>query len=341
MRTERIARILLLAVVGAAAIFPFAWQRLTAGRAPTELVLNAEMPENGGWQPEVIEAEVGKPLRLRITSSDVQHSFAVAQMDMQPVQVAPGEWKDVELIFDQPGKYVYYCTRWCGPEHWRMRGSIEVSGPSSGVPTAVSQPLFLALNIDVDAAHPAAQTPAEPPSAENGAELQALLPAYALDRQTYLSSSPAELWARLRAEPILAEHPDGHIWDAVAWVWRSQTNAEEIESGRALFAENCAACHGETGTGDGVMLRDLPPFEHSDMLSGHARTRPPDLTNPAITLGASPALLEGKIIRGGMGTGMPMWGNIFTRPQIDALVSYLYTLVDFNAPPMDMPAHTP
>lgn len=341
MRTERIARFLLVAVVGAAAIFPFAWQRLAAGQSQATLVLNAAMPENGGWQPEVIQAEVGKPLHLRITSNDVQHSFVVAQMDMQPVQVAPGEWKDVELQFDQPGKYVYYCTRWCGPEHWRMRGSIEVSGAGSGVPTAVSQPLYLALNIDVDAPHMAAQTPAAPPAAQHGTEMQAGLPAYALERQTYLSSSPAELWARLRAEPTLTEHSDAQLWDAVAWLWNRQTNAAQIEEGRARYAENCAACHGETGKGDGVMLRDLPPFEHGDMLSGHARTRPPDLTDPAVTLGASPALLEGKIIRGGMGTGMPMWGNIFTQTQIDALVSYLYTLVDYHAPAQEMPGHTP
>jgi mono/diheme cytochrome c family protein len=42
-------------------------------------------------------------------------------------------------------------------------------------------------------------------------------------------------------------------------------------------------------------------------------------------LGASPALLQGKILRGGMGTGMPMWGSIFTEEEIEALVAYLYT----------------
>jgi mono/diheme cytochrome c family protein len=43
-----------------------------------------------------------------------------------------------------------------------------------------------------------------------------------------------------------------------------------------------------------------------------------------VLLGASPALLEGKITRGGMGTGMPYWGPIFTREQIQALALYLY-----------------
>jgi len=345
MKTETIAKIFLLTVVGAAAIFPFAWQHLTAApsaAAPT-LVIEAAMPENGGWQPEVISAQVGVPLHLRITSSDVQHSFVVAQMEMQPVQVAPGEWKDVELTFEQPGKYTYYCTRWCGAEHWRMRGVIEVSGEASGenVPTEIAQPLYLALNMDVDAPHMAASTPPAAPDLAHGAELLAKLPAYTLERQTYLISSPAALWQRLRDDTALAEHSDAHLWDAVSAAWQSQTSPQQIETGRALFAENCAACHGESGQGDGVILRDLPPFEHETMMSGHGRTRPPDLSDPAVTLGASPALLEGKIIRGGMGTGMPMWGNIFTQPQIDALVGYLYTLVEYDAPATEMPAHTP
>ncbi len=42
-------------------------------------------------------------------------------------------------------------------------------------------------------------------------------------------------------------------------------------------------------------------------------------------LGASDAILEGKIIRGGMGTGMPYWGPIFTAEQIQSLVDYLWT----------------
>jgi mono/diheme cytochrome c family protein len=43
-------------------------------------------------------------------------------------------------------------------------------------------------------------------------------------------------------------------------------------------------------------------------------------------LGASSALLAGKILRGGMGTGMPNWGAILTDDQVGALVAYLWTL---------------
>jgi mono/diheme cytochrome c family protein len=52
---------------------------------------------------------------------------------------------------------------------------------------------------------------------------------------------------------------------------------------------------------------------------------PVDFTDPRRMLGASPALLQGKILRGGMGTGMPMWGSIFTEEQIWDLIAYLYS----------------
>ncbi len=54
--------------------------------------------------------------------------------------------------------------------------------------------------------------------------------------------------------------------------------------------------------------------------------RPANLADPKRMLGASPALLQGKILRGGMGTGMPSWGPIFTEDQTWKIVSYLYTL---------------
>lgn len=88
------------------------------------------------------------------------------------------------------------------------------------------------------------------------------------------------------------------------------------------------------------MVRGLPVWDPSSHASGetvHQPTgeglvSPPNFTDPNVLLGASPALLEGKIIRGGMGTGMPYWGPIFTSKQIEALVGYLYT---FAWPPPD------
>lgn len=328
---EKLARIFVILLALGAGALPFVWPVFTGGGSQAgTVVLHARMPQNGGWGVETISARVGEPLHLRLTSDDVVHSFSVAQMVMQPVTITPGEWQDVTLVFDRPGKYIYYCDRWCGSEHWRMRGTIEVSGGQpQGVPTAVSEPLYLALGIDVDAPHPAENVPPVKPMAENGAKLAAVLPENVLDEKTYRSSRPAGLWARLRNEPSLLQYSDGDLWATVAWLWQRQTTPAQLAAGQELFARECAACHGETGRGDGVMVRGLPEYSPHAVMSGHGKTRPPDLTDPRNTLGASPALLEGKLLRGGMGTGMPMWGNILSQPQLDALVSYLYTLVDY------------
>jgi hypothetical protein len=58
---------------------------------------------------------------------------------------------------------------------------------------------------------------------------------------------------------------------------------------------------------------------------GSALLPPKDFTDPQQMLGASSALLQGKIIRGGMGTGMPYWGTIFTDEEIEALIDYIWT----------------
>ena len=52
---------------------------------------------------------------------------------------------------------------------------------------------------------------------------------------------------------------------------------------------------------------------------------PANLADPERMLAASPALLQGKILRGGMGTGMPSWGPIFTDEQTWNLVAYIYS----------------
>ena len=55
------------------------------------------------------------------------------------------------------------------------------------------------------------------------------------------------------------------------------------------------------------------------------RQTPANFTDAKRMLGASPALLQGKILRGGMGTGMPSWGPIFTQKQTWDLIDFLYS----------------
>jgi mono/diheme cytochrome c family protein/plastocyanin len=351
MKREWIARIFLFLLlvaagfIGALAVGP----RLgLPGLTPAvDVELHARMPENGGWSVSEIQARVGQPLHLRLTSDDVMHSFAIGQSDQAPIDLLPGEWHDATLVFDKPGRYTFYCTRWCGSNHWRMRGTIVVTGSASAAanPTA-EKPLYLRLGLDIDAAHTAQQTPRQAPSAERGAQWAERLPASLRSRDTYLTHSPAGLWLRLRAESSLNDRSDADLWDAVAYLWAQQTTPAALAEAKDLYAANCAACHGETGQGDGVMVEGLPRYEpgsrhaspslgngamdgaaaSDESTTGDMRlSAPPDFTDPRNLLGASPAQLEGKMLRGGMGTGMPYWGPIFTPTQMDALIAYLYT----------------
>jgi mono/diheme cytochrome c family protein len=119
-------------------------------------------------------------------------------------------------------------------------------------------------------------------------------------------------------------------WDVIAYLWQSNTTQESLSGGKQLYTQNCAACHGENGAGDGVFADDLKATGDSSAqnMSGAQDMRmqsPANFIDPTRILGASPALLQGKILRGGMGTGMPMWGAIFTEEQTWDLIAYIYS----------------
>ncbi|MFZ5922234.1 MAG: c-type cytochrome [Chloroflexota bacterium] len=287
------------------------------------VTLHARMPESGGWTPADLTVEAGQPLRLRLTSDDVLHGFALGQSDQPAVDVEPGKMTEVTLTFDRPGTYTFYCTRWCGPNHWRMRGTITVTGEEAEEP--VAPPLYVQLGLDIDAAREAQVIPAGQPSAKRGKELVEQLPIIQLP--TYRTHSPEAAWQDLRSDPAAASFTDRQLWDVVAFIWQSNTTPQALAEAERLYAQNCAACHGESGGGDGIFNGGQAQVqdEAGGMPSGHETVAPTDFTDPVRMLSASPAVLQGKILRGGMGTGMPMWGSIFTEDQTWALVSYLYT----------------
>lgn len=298
---------------------------------PGVVDLHARMPENGGWSQEAIRGQVNVPMVIRLTSDDVVHGFAVGKKYLPDVEVFPGKYSQTELVFDQPGEYTFYCTRWCGANHWRMRGKIIIDGPAPGPRPTLKPPDFITLNLDLDVPHLAQILPSVKPSAEWPVAVDAKDFAQ-LAGETVWITSLEQQWKDLRADPRTASLEDREIWNMVAWATTQQGNSDWQAQARDLYRQNCLACHGESGRGDGVMMRDLPPMNHDHM--GGEATRPPDFSDPAVILGASPALLEGKIIRGGMGTGMPNWGDILTREQIRSLVLYI---VSFQMDMVDKP----
>jgi mono/diheme cytochrome c family protein/plastocyanin len=320
-RSELVARIIIITgVLLTIAAATYMWRRTP--------LIHAHMSEEGGWTPDTIRAKAGEPLQLHFTSDDVMHGFAVGQMDMKAVDIEPGKVTDVTLTFHKPGVYTFFCTRWCGVNHWRMRGTIEVTGdPSASADASVKIPLYVSLGLAIDGPHESPAIPEMQPHAIRGKELANNLD---LDQlvapELYKSSSPYQIFQQLGSAPL----SDSEKWDVVAYLWQTSTAPEGIANGKKLYGQNCAACHGENGAGDGVFADDIAAAGEASMqsMSGAMDSMmqtPADFTDPKRMLGASPAVLQGKILRGGMGTGMPMWGSIFTEEQIWDLVGYLYS----------------
>lgn len=108
-----------------------------------------------------------------------------------------------------------------------------------------------------------------------------------------------------------------------------QTASTAAISGSDLFYNNCAACHGVTGKGDGPMGQVL-------------RVRPADLTTLAKRTGGKfPAaevyqMIDGRnpAVRGHGGPDMPVWGDVFAakgstasvKDRVNALVKHIETL---------------
>lgn len=317
-RAELISRLLIVAglvlAVGAPLLL---WMRTP--------LIHVSMAEDGGWNPDTVKAEVGEPLELHLTSDDVVHGFAVGQMDMESVDVLPGKVTDLTLTFDKPGSYTFYCTRWCGLNHWRMRGTIEVSGSPSNTDSP-SVPLYVTLGMDIDAPHESPVIPSTRPSAVSGQLLAASLDLSSLSSSDfYKENSPYQVFEALSSTSL----SDSERWDLVGHVWEANTTPESLANGKTLYTQNCAACHGENGAGDGVFADDIAAAGEASMQtmagSNMMMQTPADFTDTARMFGASPALLQGKILRGGMGTGMPMWGSIFTDEQIWDLIAYIYS----------------
>lgn len=93
--------------------------------------------------------------------------------------------------------------------------------------------------------------------------------------------------------------------------------------GAALYARNCAACHGDTGGGDGWNAANLPvtPTAHAD--AGLMSARPDDSLYDAIFAGGY--VLDRSPL-------MPAFGEYFTTEQIRALVAHIRDLCDCTQP---------
>jgi mono/diheme cytochrome c family protein/plastocyanin len=308
----------------------------------------AAAPEAGGFRPDTIRLAAGETVRLRFSVPDVTHGIAIGPgLGIDLGHVDPGQVKEVEVAFDRPGRYTLYCNSWCSPNHWRMRAVVEVYDPQNpGALPAADAPdpvleSLAARGVDIDAPHPADAAPAgRPPSgpkwlsAARGSQvlerLGAQIPPELADPAWRRAHSPVDAWARLVDTGL--SHAEA--WDAVASLWLTGLDAERRQAAATLYAKNCAACHGERGDGRGPGADALAAqgiggqgdrgAEHAAMsMAG----QPAAFAEPGTMLGGTGEVYYAKLRRGGMGTGMPSFGPIFTPQETWLLVDYLWTFV--------------
>ena len=84
--------------------------------------------------------------------------------------------------------------------------------------------------------------------------------------------------------------------------------ADAAEAGAVIFKNNCAACHGEQGHGDGPAGLALDP-------------KPKDLPSLAATVGED--YLFWRVSVGKLGTSMVGWKGILTDDQIWQVVTFI------------------
>ena len=94
------------------------------------------------------------------------------------------------------------------------------------------------------------------------------------------------------------------LLDALA---RSTT---EVNAGKAVFAEQCAVCHGPGGAG----------------------TIGPNLTDDAWILGGAPVAIHTTITQGVMDKGMPAWGASLGPASVRQVTAYVLSLRNTNVP---------
>jgi cytochrome c oxidase subunit II len=71
---------------------------------------------------------VGQPVRLRLQTGDVIHSFWVPELGRK-ADMIPGRITKLELTADRPGTYLGECQEYCGLQHARMRFHVEAMAP--------------------------------------------------------------------------------------------------------------------------------------------------------------------------------------------------------------------
>ncbi len=90
--------------------------------ADQEFVITAKQWE---FNPNTITVNEGDKVRLKITSTDVPHGFALPTFKINR-RLEPGQEEIIEFIANKKGSFEFFCSVYCGAGHKNMRGTFIV-----------------------------------------------------------------------------------------------------------------------------------------------------------------------------------------------------------------------
>lgn len=97
---------------------------VAANQMPIDVLMTA-----GKWYylPNVLRLDVGQAYRFRMMALDVSHGASIQfGTGGRMMRLQPGRLTETELSFARAGRYLMYCTVYCGPAHDMMQATIEV-----------------------------------------------------------------------------------------------------------------------------------------------------------------------------------------------------------------------
>jgi cytochrome c oxidase subunit 2 len=83
----------------------------------------------GQREIDELHVPVGRPVKLRLISQDVIHSFFVPDFRLHR-DVLPGRYLEAWFEATKPGRYHLFCSQYCGTDHSGMIGYVYVMEPA-------------------------------------------------------------------------------------------------------------------------------------------------------------------------------------------------------------------
>lgn len=233
-------------------------------------------PEDPNGQDDILVKDpemylpVGKPVKALLRSKDVLHNYTVPQFRVK-MDMVPGMVTYLWFTPTEVGRYDIMCEELCGIGHHVMRGRIVIAEQAEYDTWLSNQTTFAQLNARSDATPAAGQAQyavcaschgqqAEGNPALNAPRLNGLQTWY-LERQLKYyqlgvrGAHPDDLYGRQMAPMANMLNSDEAIRNMAAYISQlAVTDAPDTISGdsargMAIYNSNCAACHGNDGTG--------------------------------------------------------------------------------------------